>query len=281
VNTPPSISLVTISYNQAPFLEKCIQSVLDQNYPRLEYIVIDGGSTDGSVDILRAHERHFAHWVSEKDRGQSHALNKGFARCTGDLMGWLNSDDYFLPGALARFAEAWHKNPAAAAWVGDAHLVDEQGRTVKIQQPGRLERDALADWEVNGFSQPACLFNRTAWRKSDGIDESLFIAMDLDLWLKLAAHGPFERIPHPLAGATIHAGAKTQAHVNLKHVETWMVMMRHGYADLAKRRMLETLDSVDDLRRKRDKLVNLPFYRLLRPLVKAFLGKPGTAPASS
>lgn len=269
----PKISIVTISYNQGQFLEKTITSVLDQKYPTLEYLIIDGGSTDGSVDIIKRYANHLTYWVSEKDRGQSHALNKGFAKCTGQMMGWMNSDDYFLPGALDTFAEAWRKNPKAGAWVGDANLVDVEGRTVKVQQPGRLDRESIADWEIHGFSQPACLFSREAWERAGPIDEDLFIAMDFNLWLGIAKECPFERIEATLAAATIHPSAKTQAYENLKHVEVWMVLMRHGHEELAKRLMIAYLDDVDEMRRKIDKLVKLPFYRSLRPFIKSFLAK--------
>jgi len=272
MTTDPTISIVTISYNQGQFLEKTIRSVLDQGYSHLEYVVIDGGSTDHSVDIIRKYEDRLAYWISEPDRGQSHALNKGFERCSGHLLGWLNSDDYFLPGALEAFAAAWREDPRAGAWVGDAQLVYPDGKIYKLQQPGPLHRDAIADWEVNGFSQPACLFSRAAWEACKPIDETLYIPMDFDLWMKMARDFTFRRIPSTLAAATIHPEAKTQAQVNLKHVEMWLVMIRYGYIDLAKRKMLEALERMDDLQRKVDKLTRVPGYGLIRPLVKSFLG---------
>ncbi|MFO7535126.1 MAG: glycosyltransferase family 2 protein [Kiritimatiellia bacterium] len=267
----PMISIVTISYNQGRFLEKAIRSVLDQGYRNLEYIVIDGGSTDESVSIIKKYERHLAYWVSERDRGQSHALNKGFARCTGPIMGWLNSDDFFLPGAFEKFEKAWRLNPGAGAWVGDAHLVDPTGTVLKTQQPGRVDRVSIADWEVNGFQQPACLFSKTAWEAAGPIDEALFIAMDFDLWLKIAKTHSFVRIPAVLAGATIHPSAKTQAFDNLKHVESWMVLMRQGFEEMAKKRMLNKLEAAEGMERKVEKLTNLPIYPFIRPLVKSFL----------
>jgi glycosyltransferase involved in cell wall biosynthesis len=270
----PKISIVTISYNQGQFLEKAICSVLDQGYPNLEYIIIDGGSTDQSVEIIRRYERHLTYWVSERDRGQSHALNKGFGRCTGDLMGWLNSDDYFLPGALEAFAEAFRKSPEAGAWVGDAQHVDAKGNVLKIQQPGLLDHQSLADWEVNGFQQPACLFSKTAWEAAGPIDEKLDIAMDFDLWLKISSTRAFARIPLTLAAATIHPLAKTQAFENLKHAEMWMVLMRHHFDDVAKRKILEVLDQADILRFKVDRLTNSAVYPLIRPLVKSILRNP-------
>jgi glycosyltransferase involved in cell wall biosynthesis len=273
----PQISIMTVSFNQGWALEKALCSVLDQGYPNLQYIVIDGGSRDNSVEILRKYEQRLAYWVSEPDRGQSHALNKGFARCSGDLLGWLCSDDFLLPGALARFAEAWQEDPRAGAWVGDANLVDPAGKVLKVQQPGKLDRESLADWEVNGFSQPACLFAKSAWDKCGPINESLFVAMDFDLWLKIAERFPFKRIPATLAGAIVHPAAKTQAYVHLKHAEVWQVLMRRGFDDLAKRKMLAKLGEIDELRRKVDKLTNLPIYRLIRPMVKKFLGKPTKA----
>lgn len=270
----PKISIVTISYNQGPFLEKAICSVLDQGYPNLEYIVIDGGSTDRSVEIIRRYERHLAYWVSERDRGQSHALNKGFDRCTGDLMGWLNSDDYFLPGALEAFAEASMKTPESGAWVGDAQQVDVKGHVLKIQRPGLLDRESLADWEVNGFQQPACLFSRQAWDAARPIDEGLYIAMDFDLWLKISKTRGFARIPLTLAAATIHPSAKTQACENLKHVEMWMVLMRHQFEDLAKRKMMEMLEREDLLRQKVDRLTQSAVYPFIRPFVKTLIREP-------
>src|SRR5262245_42806391 len=124
----PLISIVTPSYNQAPYLEATLRSVLDQNYPRLEYIVIDGASTDGSPEIIRRYADRLTYWVSEPDRGQAEAINKGLARCSGDLVNWLNSDDVLAPGALQAVAHAWQSQRQPSIIYGFAKYINEEGR---------------------------------------------------------------------------------------------------------------------------------------------------------
>src|SRR3989442_14278812 len=126
-NSYPKISVVTPSYNQGSYLEKTILSVLNQEYPNIEYIVIDGGSTDNSLDIIKKYEKYLKYWVSEQDRGQSHAINKGLSHATGDLLAWLNSDDYYMPRALRTFATMAITNPEASAFVGTGRVIDETG----------------------------------------------------------------------------------------------------------------------------------------------------------
>ncbi len=127
---PIKISVVTPSYNQGPYLEKTILSVIEQGYPNLEYIIIDGGSTDNSLEIIKKYERHLSYWVSEKDRGQSHAINKGFGHAGGDLFGWLNSDDFYAPDALKTAAEVYQANPADSTMVSTSWVVrSETGLT--------------------------------------------------------------------------------------------------------------------------------------------------------
>lgn len=132
-NELPKISIVTPSFNQGKYLEKTILSVLEQDYPNLEYIIIDGGSTDNSVEIIKKYEKHLAYWVSEPDRGQSHAINKGFGHATGEILGWLNSDDYYAPGAPQAIAEAFLANPDVGAIVGAGEfLFEDTGKITLI-----------------------------------------------------------------------------------------------------------------------------------------------------
>src|SRR5579859_2701917 len=132
---PARITIVTPSLNQAAYLERTISSVLDQGYPELEYLVFDGGSTDGSVEILRRYADQIAYWESEQDRGQSHALNKGFERATGELVGWINSDDYYRPGAFAAAAEAFEANPEAEWVCGACRYLNADGSLNMVWHP--------------------------------------------------------------------------------------------------------------------------------------------------
>ena len=235
----PKISIVTPSFNQGEFIEETIRSILLQGYPNLEYIIIDGGSTDDSIEIIKKYEKHLTYWVSESDRGQSHAINKGFEKAQGEIFGWLNSDDFLLPGSLGHVAAAYRENSTAVAWVGVCYWIDPNGRILNTIIPRGLERDSIADWWYSGFfMQPSCFFSAKAWKKLNGLDESLHYAMDFDLWLKLSEIGDFVRIPQALSAATIHNQAKTQIEIPEMNIETFFVQFKHGYRQAATRRFV-------------------------------------------
>lgn len=233
---PPSISIVTPSYNQAAYLEGTLRSVLEQDYPKLEFIVIDGGSTDGSIEIIRKYAKHLSYWVSEPDRGQSHAINKGLSRSTGEIWAWVNSDDRLLPGALERVAEAWAVGkPDDVAWVGGCRRVLADGMLLNEIWPKNLVVEEVADWLVNNFYQPAVFMRRSAVEQAMGLDEKLDYCMDLHLWIKLARLGRLQKVPHLLAEATIQADAKTQAGRPEAMAETGVLLTEEGYPEQAKR----------------------------------------------
>ena len=189
----PKISIVTPSYNQGDFLEKTIRSVLLQGYPNLEYFIIDGVSTDQSVEIIKKYESWVDFWVSEKDRGQSHAINKGLSKATGELLGWLNSDDYFLPGALFKFAYAYLEDPTVGAIYGQGHMVDEKGAIVYTPNLVPVTKESLFGWCFgNDFMQPSCLFTHKAWQKVGPIDESLNFVLDVEFWIRIADRFSFK-----------------------------------------------------------------------------------------
>ena len=192
----PKISIVTPSYQQGSYLETTLRSVLDQGYENLEYVVVDGGSTDESVGILERYADRLAWWVSEPDRGQSHAINKGFARTSGDLMGWLNSDDRLESGALDAVAKSAAAHPDAVAFVGHGRLVTPEGEEVCFQKPGDLSFEGMQAWAKDGwFFQPSCFWRRSVWEAVGPIEEQLHWMMDVALWLKMVQVGPFVPIP--------------------------------------------------------------------------------------
>jgi glycosyltransferase involved in cell wall biosynthesis len=219
---PPKISVITPSYNQAGFIEQTIRSVLLQRYPNLEYIVIDGGSTDGSVEIIRKYEPWLTYWVSEPDRGQSHAINKGFERATGDVLCWLNSDDYYLPNALFRVGAALAKGKGNYAATGHCLKVYHDGRpTAPLEGRYENRRRLLQFWKGYQMHQPAIFWRREVFEKVGRLDETLHLIMDFDYWARIAAHFDFVNLDCALAGCNYHADAKTgdeyrQYHADLK-----------------------------------------------------------------
>jgi glycosyltransferase involved in cell wall biosynthesis len=180
MNNPPKITLVTPSLNQAEFLEETIQSILSQNYPNLEYIIVDGGSTDGSVEIIKRYEQHLAWWVSELDWGQSHALNKGLDSATGEIFNWVNSDDLLAPGALEAVAKEFENHPLADIVCGHYTAIS------KGQMHPRLRLDIFEELEktmIFGHVSPCCMFWRMrAIREIGRFDERLDYCMDLEFW---------------------------------------------------------------------------------------------------
>jgi len=206
----PRISVITPSFNQAKFVEQTLRSVLLQNYPNLEYIIIDGGSKDGSVEIIKKYEQHLAHFESEADRGQSHAINKGFARATGDILCWLNSDDYYLPGTLQTVAEVLGDGQGNFALVGNCIQIYDDDRT-PFEGQGKYESfDRLLQfWKGYQMHQPSIFWRREIFDSVGYLDESLHYAMDFDYWVRIARHVPFHTIDRALSYATYHREAKT------------------------------------------------------------------------
>ena len=205
----PKISIVTPSYNQGQFLEETIQSVLNQNYPRLEYFVIDGGSTDNSVDIIKKYKDQLTYCVSEPDRGQSDAINKGFRRATGEIVAWLCSDDTYFPGALKSIGSFFYKHPEVDVVYGDAAAIDEKSqifsatRSLSFSLLGLLSRSG-------SIPQPASFFRREILDTFGFIDENINFCMDYDFYLRIAVAGlRFQRIPKTLATYRYHSASKT------------------------------------------------------------------------
>jgi GT2 family glycosyltransferase len=184
----PTLSIVTPSFNQAPFIEHTIRSVLDQGYPHLEYQVMDGGSTDGTIDILRRYDDKLR-WVSERDGGQTAAINEGFRRTKGDVIAWINSDDVYVPGAFHHIGEVFATRPDVQWICGRCPIMDAEGRShrswVTTYKEYFLHRYSYRRLLVENFiSQPAVFFRRSLFDRVGGLDEAYHYAMDYDLWLR-------------------------------------------------------------------------------------------------
>jgi glycosyltransferase involved in cell wall biosynthesis len=201
----PKMSIVTPSYNQARFLEETITSILDQNYPNLEYIIIDGGSSDGSVEIIKKYEKHLAYWVSEPDRGHGNALNKGFARATGEIMAWLNSDDKYFPGALCDIAEIFET-------FNDINWIT--GKTCQWDENGELSYEAYVYKNVYDFlighyqwiQQESTFWRRGLWEKAGGyINEQYQLMVDGELWTRFFRFDDLWHVNRKLGGYRFHA----------------------------------------------------------------------------
>ena len=233
----PKITIITPNFNQCEFLEKCMLSVINQEYPNLQFIIIDGGSSDNSVDIIKKYQDQLDYWVSEKDQGQSDAINKGLAVATGEIVNWLNADDYLEPNALSKIAEAYQKKPSASGWVGACRRVNREGTQINVIYPNHMSTDNIGqNWSGNQFYQPACFLNLAKVNEVGGVDPNLYCAMDLDLWIKLTQLGDFEKVKGIVANAIIHRDAKTQSARDKMHEETVMVMNRHGFDEGARNR---------------------------------------------
>jgi glycosyltransferase involved in cell wall biosynthesis len=190
----PKVTIVTPSFNQGQYLEETIRSVLDQGYPNLEYMVIDGGSADNSVEIIRKYEGHLAYWVSEKDRGQTHAINKGMARATGDILAYINSDDYYLPGALERVAKYATEHAETDLIHGRCRYVDEHGAKIGEQFASISEYRQIVDlwdvwWARRQFVQPEVFWTRRIAEKIGPLRDELQWVMDYEYWARMLRNG--------------------------------------------------------------------------------------------
>lgn len=205
-----SLSIITPSYNQAEYIEATLHSVHTQNYPYLEHLVIDGGSTDGTLDILRRYaKRPHLHWISEPDKGQAEAINKGFKRATGEVIAWLNSDDIYLPQALPRVADFFEQHPDIDVLYGDYYLINERGELLLQKQEIPFDYNILL-YGLDYISQPTTFFRRRVLEKVGYLDETLHYGLDWEYWLRLAQAGcRFAYLPHYLAATRWHTTAKT------------------------------------------------------------------------
>jgi hypothetical protein len=235
----PSISIVTPSFNQAPFLEAAIRSVLDQNYTPLEYVVMDGGSTDGSVEILERYSSRLTAWTSEPDEGQYEAVGKGIARTKGEILGWINSDDAYLPGSLSMVGEIFARFPQIE-WVTTLCPIhwDERGRPVRADHVRGFNRLSFLAGEylptpgafsLGRIQQESTFWRRSLWERAGGrIDPEFPLAGDFALWAQFYQHAELVGVAAPLGGFRIHSGQKTARALARYNEEAAHALVKYG-----------------------------------------------------
>jgi glycosyltransferase involved in cell wall biosynthesis len=224
----PLISIVTPTYNQGQYIEETIQSVLSQNYPNLEYIIIDGGSTDNTVEVIKKYEKHLKYWVSEPDRGQAHAINKGLTHCKGEIFNWLNSDDYLAPGALQEIAKAF-EDPKVDAVAGRTIYFEKENFQAP-EQLANLEAKKLIRWDKGVvFIQPGLWMRRNHFINCMGIDEQYHYAFDWDLIIRYLYLFPkVKYIPILLVFFRLHEESKTVSSIEKFHQEECKILDKIG-----------------------------------------------------
>lgn len=221
----PLVSIITPSFNQAAYLENTLRSVFSQDYPEIEYIVVDGGSTDGSLEIIEAYASQLAWWVSEPDEGQAAAINKGLDRARGEVVAWLNSDDLYLPGAVSGAVEALQAHPEAGMVYGDAITIDAGGCPIKALR--------FPDWGLRQFvgfriiCQPAVFMRRSVLQASGQLNPKYHFMLDHHLWIRIAREKPVQHISAFWAAARHHPAAKNVARPaefgrETLHILDWM-----------------------------------------------------------
>lgn len=220
--TLPLVSIITPSYNQAVYLESTLRSVIEQNYPNLEYIVIDGGSQDSSLDIINRHANELAWWVSENDRGQANAINKGLRRSKGEIIAWLNSDDLYLPGTLYQAVETLQNNPSLGMVFGDALTIDAAGHPLNQLSLGNWGLTDLLRFRI--ICQPAVFMRREAVEKVGLLDEKYHYMLDHQLWLRIATQYQIQHTHQLWAAARHHATAKNAAQASKFSDETLQLL---------------------------------------------------------
>jgi glycosyltransferase involved in cell wall biosynthesis len=226
----PKITIVTPSFNQGKYLEQTIRSVLNQQYPNFEYIVMDGGSTDNSVEIIKRYADKLAYWQSKPDRGQSAAIVDGFARATGEILGWVNSDDMLLSDSLEHVARYFFENPYCQFLVGDSILIDSQGHSIARFYASAPSFRSIKYYGTS-FNQPAAFWLSTAFEAVGRIDVTLQFCFDRDLFIKLTKLGRSHHISKFLAAYRWHSLSKTSTWKDVQQREDTILRERYQLDD--------------------------------------------------
>lgn len=260
----PRITLVTPTLNPGSFLEGAILSVLAQEYPNLEYVVMDGGSTDGTKSLLERYRSRLYYWQSQPDEGQGSAIVEGFRHGTGEILGWLNADDRLLPGALLTVGRFFSSCPQYDWVAGGCQILDEKERILRVVHPQGLDAKTLSLWPQTALCQPGVFWRRTLWEKVGGLDPSLECAMDFELWFRFAKEGHGAILSEVLSAAIEHKGMKTRRLAARSFVETCLVLDRHGFHDVARQKLERPIRRAFEVDRLLSVVTRNPLYRWWR-----------------
>jgi glycosyltransferase involved in cell wall biosynthesis len=269
----PLISIVTPSFNQARFIGEALESVRLQNNENCEHLVIDGMSTDGTVDLLRNQTpTQTMCWISEKDTGQSEALNKGFRRANGEIIGWLNSDDRYRTGCFKHIVQAFKDNPEVDIFYGDYLVVDEAGKALKTRREIEFNAFILLYHRILYIPTTATFFRRRIFEEGNWLDEKLHYAMDLDFFVRLSERGyRFKHIPQLLADFRLQPNSKTCSSPDRQRMEHRQVVFaaapifHHLESSILRNLVLLLLRSIAGLRRYSEKMLRGYYWEQLRP----------------
>lgn len=220
------VSIVTPSFNQVQYIEETIRSVLSQDTPQIEYLIVDGGSTDGTVDVIKKYEDKLAWWTSERDGGQTDAINKGFARAKGEILAWINSDDTYEPGAVAAAVTYLQEHPNVGTVYGDCNYINTSGEVIGKFEAAQTNYRLLRRG-VTRIPQQTMFFRAELWKQAGPLDPSFYFAMDYDLWTRLARRAEIKYVPQTWANFRLHTSGKTI----LADDRCWPEMLRVHYRD--------------------------------------------------
>jgi glycosyltransferase involved in cell wall biosynthesis len=229
----PKITIVTPNYNLGAYLEQTILSVLNQNYPNLEYVIIDGGSTDNSIDIIKKYEKELTYWISESDNGMYEAIQKGFDRSTGEIMGWLNSDDMLVPNGLFTLAEVFSTFPAVNWVQGRPSSWDEKGRLIDIGMLKRWNKYHFYIGKYQWIQQESTYWTRKIWEKSGGkLNTGLKLAGDFELWLRFFGYEKLYTVSALIGGFRFRKEqlSKSNEQEYLKEVKNSLAKVKGGFS---------------------------------------------------
>lgn len=224
----PKISIVTPSYNQGKYLEETILSVIDQDYPNIEYIIIDGGSNDDSIEVIKKYEDKLFYWVSEPDKGQTHAINKGLKKCTGDILCYLNSDDLFLPGTLKFIAHLFETNKDIDCFYGCTIMVDQNRNQLLHRHDNKFDFSILL-YGINYLQQPSTFWRKSVTDQIGFFDSTLHYNMDFEYWIRMAVHGfNLKYVDRFLSEYRLHLNSKSVLNSDMIYQERTAIRRKYS-----------------------------------------------------